>query len=74
MRFDEFDLPTADGVEVHVRRWRPDSEPRAVVQIAHGMAEPEVRVYSGARHELVNETNRDEVHVDVLAFLERTLG
>lgn len=39
MRFDEFDLPTADGVEVHVRRWRPDGEPRAVVQIAHGMAE-----------------------------------
>jgi hypothetical protein len=24
MRFDEFDLPLADGVEVHVRRWRPD--------------------------------------------------
>jgi alpha-beta hydrolase superfamily lysophospholipase len=39
MRFDEFDLPMADGVDVHVRRWRPDSEPHAVVQIAHGMAE-----------------------------------
>jgi alpha-beta hydrolase superfamily lysophospholipase len=39
MRFDEFDLPMADGVAVHVRRWRPDGEPRAVVQIAHGMAE-----------------------------------
>ena len=39
MRVDEFDLPMADGVDVHVRRWRPDSEPHAVVQIAHGMAE-----------------------------------
>ena len=39
MRFDEFDLTMADGVAVHVRRWRPDGEPRAVVQVAHGMAE-----------------------------------
>lgn len=27
--------------------------------------------YAGARHELLNETNRDEVHADVLAWLER---
>jgi alpha-beta hydrolase superfamily lysophospholipase len=39
MRFDEFDLTMADGVAVHVRRWRPDGAPRAVVQITHGMAE-----------------------------------
>jgi alpha-beta hydrolase superfamily lysophospholipase len=39
MRFDQFDLRVADGVALHVRRWRPDGEPRAVVQVAHGMAE-----------------------------------
>ena len=39
MRFDEFGLTMADGATVHVRRWRPDGEPRAVVQISHGMAE-----------------------------------
>jgi alpha-beta hydrolase superfamily lysophospholipase len=39
MRFDEFDLTMADGVAVHVRRWRPDGAPRAVVQVTHGMAE-----------------------------------
>lgn len=31
-------------------------------------------LYPGARHELLNETNRDEVTADVLAFLDRTVG
>ena len=39
MRADEFDLTMDDGVAVHVRRWLPDAEPRAVVQVTHGMAE-----------------------------------
>jgi alpha-beta hydrolase superfamily lysophospholipase len=39
-----------------------------------GLDAVELRLYPGARHELVNETNRDEVHADVVAFLERTLG
>jgi alpha-beta hydrolase superfamily lysophospholipase len=39
-----------------------------------GLHDVEVRLYPGARHELVNETNRDEVQSDVLAFLERTIG
>lgn len=39
-----------------------------------GMGDVEVRIYPEARHELVNETNRDEVTADVLAFLERTIG
>jgi alpha-beta hydrolase superfamily lysophospholipase len=34
----------------------------------------EVTLYPDARHELINETNRDEVHADVLAFLNRTVG
>ncbi len=30
---------TSDGVAVCVRRWFPDTPPRAAVQIAHGLAE-----------------------------------
>ena len=31
-------------------------------------------LYPGARHEIFNETNRDEVHTDVLRWLEKTCG
>jgi alpha-beta hydrolase superfamily lysophospholipase len=36
-----------------------------------GLADVEVHLYPGARHELLNETNRDEVTADLLAWLER---
>ena len=41
MKSDDFTFKTEDGVEIFVRRWLPDGgvAPRAVVQIAHGMAE-----------------------------------
>jgi alpha-beta hydrolase superfamily lysophospholipase len=32
------------------------------------------RIYPGARHEVFNETNRDEVLADVTAFVDRVLG
>lgn len=32
------------------------------------------RIYPGARHELLNETNRDEVTADVVDFLDQTVG
>jgi alpha-beta hydrolase superfamily lysophospholipase len=34
----------------------------------------EERIYEGAQHEVFNETNRDEVIADVLAFLRSALG
>ena len=34
-----------------------------------GLADVTVRVYPAARHEIVNETNRDEVTADVLGWL-----
>lgn len=40
----------------------------------HGLRDVTVRLYPGARHELLNETNRDEVTADVIAFLDRTLA
>lgn len=33
----------------------------------------DMRLYEGARHEVLNETNRDEVYADILAWLEKTL-
>ena len=39
-----------------------------------GVRDVEVKLYAGARHELLNETNRDEVTDDILAFLDRSLG
>ena len=32
------------------------------------------RIYPGARHETLNETNRDEVMRDVIAWLDRAVG
>ncbi len=39
-----------------------------------GMTDVTVTTYPGARHELVNETNRDLVHADIQEFLARTIG
>lgn len=39
-----------------------------------GLTDVEVRLYEGARHEVLNETNRDEVTADIIAFLDRSLS
>ena len=39
MQSSTFTLTTPDGTEVFVNRWLPDGEVKAVVQIAHGVAE-----------------------------------
>ncbi len=38
---------------------------------AAGLTDVELRVYPGARHEILNETNRDEVEAGLLAWLDR---
>jgi alpha-beta hydrolase superfamily lysophospholipase len=38
-RASTFTLTTADGVHLFVYRWLPGSQPKAAVQIAHGLAE-----------------------------------
>ena len=40
---------------------------------AGGLSNVETKQYPGARHELINEVNRDEVHQDVLAFFAGAL-
>ncbi len=39
-----------------------------------GVQDVTVTIYPGARHEILNETNRDDVTADVLSFLDRTVG
>ena len=39
-----------------------------------GLTDVTVRVWPGARHEIFNETNRDEVEADLLAWIERVAG
>ena len=39
----------------------------------NGIEEITLKFYEGGRHEMLNETNRDEVHQDVLAWLEAHL-
>lgn len=39
-----------------------------------GMKQVQVKLYSGGRHEMLNETNKEEVYADTLAWLEAHLN
>jgi alpha-beta hydrolase superfamily lysophospholipase len=39
-----------------------------------GLTDVTVRIYPGARHEVFNETNRDEVVAELLAWIERAIA
>ena len=41
---------------------------------AAGLQDVSTRLYPGARHEILNETNRDEVMADIKDWLETELG
>ncbi len=43
MAASEFILEASDGARIFVRRWMPEGPPRAIVQIAHGLAEHSLR-------------------------------
>ena len=36
-----------------------------------GVKDVEMKLYHGARHEILNETNRQQVYADVLAWCEK---
>ena len=38
-----------------------------------GLSDVQTRIYPGARHEVLNETNRDEVTADVLGWVGKTV-
>jgi alpha-beta hydrolase superfamily lysophospholipase len=39
-----------------------------------GLADVTVKLYPAARHEILNETNRDEVTADIVAWLRARVG
>ena len=39
-----------------------------------GVKDVTVKLYPGGRHEMLNETNREEVFADTLAWIEKHLG
>jgi alpha-beta hydrolase superfamily lysophospholipase len=39
-----------------------------------GLVDVEYRTYPGARHEVLNETNRAEVTAELVAWIERVVG
>ncbi|MGN7190296.1 alpha/beta hydrolase [Curtobacterium sp. MCBA15_004] len=54
--------------------------PRSIERLAQayrrrgGLSDVQVHVYEGARHEVYNETNRDEVVADLVAWLDGHVG
>ncbi len=52
-----------DGVMALVNRYQDEL----------GLSNVSYHLYPGARHEILNETNRDEVHADLLAWLDEKL-
>jgi alpha-beta hydrolase superfamily lysophospholipase len=49
-------------------------EPMIAAYRAAGLEQIEYRIYPEARHELFNETNRDEVTLDLIAWLDRVIS
>ncbi len=39
-----------------------------------GVKDVRLKLYEGARHEIINEINRDEVYKDMLAFMDSVIG
>lgn len=66
------DLPTL-WIHGELDALAPLGPTRDAMEHLRGSATEE-KVYPGAMHEIFNETNRDEVIGDVLAFLERALA
>lgn len=53
MTKDTFFLEATDGVKIAIHRWKSNIEPKAVIQISHGMAEYAMR-YDSFAENLVN--------------------
>lgn len=72
-------VPRALPVHVVAGGADPVGGTAAVVQLAsqlreHGVRDVTTRVWPGGRHEILNETNRDEVEQDLLAWLQERYG
>ena len=66
-------IPAVPGCEIHDDPLAPLGPTREAIAGVRG-SWLEERIYPGARHEVLNEINRDEVLADVLAFVDRALA
>ena len=76
MRHNAFPLATQDGLHLHVNHWHGDQPPRAVVMLAHGMAEHSLR-YARLAESLVAAgfgEARGLARSTVLTMMERLRG
>jgi len=42
--------------------------------LRHNIKDVDIKLYEGARHELTNEINRDQVHQDILSWLDNRVA
>lgn len=62
------------GTDGPVGSWSKGVKAAVASFIKAGMKDVTLRLYDGGRHEMLNETNKDEVYADVLAWLNEKLG
>lgn len=61
------------GAEDPVGGWSKGVEKVAAAFKKAGMRDIKVNLYEGGRHEMLNETNKEEVYADILAWLEEKI-
>ncbi len=71
-----------DGARIALYEWQPRGDPKAIVVIAHGLAEHAARcgdfasalaLHPDDRHEILSELDREGVRADVAAWLDAHL-
>ena len=85
---EEFYFESACGTnKIHAVKWVPEGTPLCIVQIVHGKAVIQSYqmyvdagmdnvskiLYPGKRHELLNESNKEEVMRDVYAWMQEEI-
>jgi len=58
-----FGYSSSDGAQITAHWWVPAGEPRTVI-----------RTYPRARHEVLNETNRDDIIGERISWIDRVLA
>lgn len=61
------------GAEDPVGAWSKGVEQAAASFKKVGMRDVKVKLYPGGRHEMLNETNKEEVYADILAWLNEKI-
>jgi alpha-beta hydrolase superfamily lysophospholipase len=61
---EHIQLYVSGRTQIAAYRWDP----------AAGLTDVTIRTYPDARHEILNETNRDEVIADLKSWLDRVLA